>query len=319
MTKQCDIDNIDNPGTDNIEGSVGWNIELIFSTRGYFVRAGERGVAIRRDFSNEDHPLPQPGHGTGTWSQDEGTEVRRGAYFGGNEKAPHEIHIWTEEWKADCEPTWWNETTYKGFAYSEWYNGETLTYFASDEIEFNPPPPSFWSQAGKIGYCKINSGADITFISPHFVGETEVYAEVGAHFEHILATTGTNTGEKPDTYICPGGKGSRLADTTNYLTEDTRIKNDKFIETFEIYPNPNNGNMQIAYNIPGNTIGKPVSPAGRFEVYNMMGEKLFSYSLLGGKNTFSISRPDINQGIYFYRATAGNKLIAKDKIVVIKQ
>jgi hypothetical protein len=305
---------IDNPNTSNIEGDVGWPIELIFSSRGYFVSAGDRGVAIRRDFSNEDYPLPQPGQGHGTWYEKEGTEMRRGAYFGGNEKAPHEIHIQTRDWYADCEPTWWNETKYKGFAYSEWYDGETLTYFASDEIEFNPPPPSFWSQAGKIGYCKINSGADITFISPHFVGETEVYAEVGAHYEHILATTGTNTGEKPVTYICPDGKGLKLraaADTRDSLAKEMLIKDDKFPETFEIHPNPNNGNMQVAYEIPKNATGD-------LEIYDMVGKKLLSYPLYEGKNTFSISATMLKEGIYFYRATAGNKLIAKDKIVIIK-
>ena len=78
-----------------------------------------------------------------------------------------------------------------------------------------------------------------------------------------------------------------------------------------IVPNPNNGNMQIIYKIPENT-------TGMFDVYNLIGKKLFSYPLYAGKNTFSISRSDLNQGIYFYRATAGNKLIAKDKIVVIK-
>jgi len=79
----------------------------------------------------------------------------------------------------------------------------------------------------------------------------------------------------------------------------------------KVIPNPNNGNMQIVYEIPENTIGT-------FEVYNLIGNELFSYPLIGGKNTFSISRSDLNPGIYFYRVTSGNNIIAKDKIVVIK-
>jgi len=79
----------------------------------------------------------------------------------------------------------------------------------------------------------------------------------------------------------------------------------------QVIPNPNNGNMQVVYNIPENA-------TGTFEVYNLIGNKLFSYPLYGGKNTFSISHTDLDQGIYFYRAIAGNKLIAKDKIVIIK-
>jgi hypothetical protein len=79
----------------------------------------------------------------------------------------------------------------------------------------------------------------------------------------------------------------------------------------QVIPNPNNGNMQIVYEIPANT-------KGTFDVYNLVGNQLFSYPLIGGKNTFSISRSDLNPGIYFYRVTSGNNIIAKDKIVVIK-
>lgn len=69
--------------------------------------------------------------------------------------------------------------------------------------------------------------------------------------------------------------------------------------------------MQVLYKIPENTKGK-------FEVYDQMGEKLFSYILNSGTNTLIISKSNLNPGIYYYHATAGNKVIAKDKIVVIK-
>lgn len=88
----------------------------------------------------------------------------------------------------------------------------------------------------------------------------------------------------------------------------SNIKNFPYIL---IYPNPNNGNMQVLYKIPENTKGK-------FEVYDQMGEKLFSYILNSGTNTLIISKSNLNPGIYYYHATAGNKVIAKDKIVVIK-
>jgi len=86
------------------------------------------------------------------------------------------------------------------------------------------------------------------------------------------------------------------------------INTNKYIH---IFPNPNNGNMQIAYEIPENTIGT-------FSIYDLMGSQILSYPLNGGKNTLTISGTEINAGIYFYRATAGNKVIAKNKIVVIK-
>jgi len=78
-----------------------------------------------------------------------------------------------------------------------------------------------------------------------------------------------------------------------------------------VYPNPNDGNMQVDYEIPE-------SEVGIFKIYDVIGRKLLSYSLNGGKNTFAISGNTLDKGIYFYQATAGNKRIGMDKIVVIK-
>jgi hypothetical protein len=82
-------------------------------------------------------------------------------------------------------------------------------------------------------------------------------------------------------------------------------------KNFNVFPNPNNGNMQVAYEIPENTIGT-------FSIYDMLGKQLLSYPLYSGKNTLTISEESLNQGIYFYRAFSRNKQIAADKIVIIK-
>ena len=90
------------------------------------------------------------------------------------------------------------------------------------------------------------------------------------------------------------------------------LLNDKqSFEAVKLYPNPNNGNMNVNYELPENE-------TGTFEIYDLMGKKLYSYPLLGGKNLFSINEETLGQGIYLYKALAGNKLIATDKIVVIK-
>ncbi len=310
---QAQIDMVDDPNTDDeIEGSIGWPIELVFSTKGYFVRAADRGVAIRRDFSKEDHPLPEPESGN-LHPGKNGTKIRRGAYFGGNEKTPHAIYIWTNEWYADCEPTWWNETTYKGFAYSEWYDGETLTYFASEKIEFNPT--SFWSDAGKMGYCKFNSGCNITLITPvleppytidpitglinEFYGDIDV--EVGAEVEHIPDNTGTNTGEKPTTYTCPDESkmlfcegNSDTTDTTHYLPKE-KPKPDSFNEIFESHPNPFDNSTQIIFSIEETT-------NVRLYITNIYGIEileLVNNELSKGIHNVNIKGSALASGIYY--------------------
>ncbi len=83
------------------------------------------------------------------------------------------------------------------------------------------------------------------------------------------------------------------------------------VEYLEVNPNPNNGNMIVNYNIIGNE-------KGVFEIYDMVGRKVFSHELSGNENTFFISGALLSSGVYFYQALAGKKRIGKDKIIVIK-
>jgi len=96
-------------------------------------------------------------------------------------------------------------------------------------------------------------------------------------------------------------KNNLPGDTTNNIIGNTYIS---------VFPNPNNGNMQVSYEIP-------VNETVLLEIYDMFGKKLLNYTLYSGKNTFAISATSLKEGIYFYRATAGNKQIAADKLVVI--
>jgi hypothetical protein len=79
----------------------------------------------------------------------------------------------------------------------------------------------------------------------------------------------------------------------------------------KIFPNPNNGDMNISYEIP-------TEETGVLNVYDLLGNTLLSYPLYGGRNSFAITNTTLTQGIYYYRAISGNKQIAADKIVVIK-
>ena len=187
------------------------------------------------------------------------------------------------------------------------------------------------------GYSNINSNNDIT--TEKYNGDGNLQWQVAYGFGNVAANypTQLKVSANGNVYVCGNYnfnnssnedvillKYSQCLSTAPLLKTNNGNNNDNNISqsnvnattlsanvSLQLVPNPNNGNMQVTYEIPANT-------NGTFEVYNLIGSKLFSYPLTGGKNTFSISRTDLNAGIYFYRAIAGNKLIGKDKIVVIK-
>lgn len=145
---------------------------------------------------------------------------------------------------------------------------------------------------------KVYEGASLKLKAPHFIELSPgFHAVAGSYFlakieNNSLKYNNNNTNVESSN------------DSLNY----NKVENN---DLFKISPNPNNGNMQVIYELPENE-------TGAFEVYDLVGKKLFSNNLVGGKNTFSISRTDLDQGIYFYRVVVGNKLISSDKIVVIK-
>jgi len=105
---------------------------------------------------------------------------------------------------------------------------------------------------------------------------------------------------------CP--ETAPLLKTNSIQQHNTGTNENQYVH---IYPNPNNGAMQVEYEMPENE-------TGTFGVYDVIGKKLLNFALYGGKNKFSITGSTLNKGVYFYIASAGSRGIAKGKIVVIK-
>lgn len=83
------------------------------------------------------------------------------------------------------------------------------------------------------------------------------------------------------------------------------------VNTLTVLPNPNDGNMQVVYEIAENE-------KGILEIYDIFGKSLITFELPGSNNTFQINASTLKDGIYFYSVTAGNELVVSGKIVVIK-
>ncbi len=89
------------------------------------------------------------------------------------------------------------------------------------------------------------------------------------------------------------------------------LSNEKEKYKIKLYPNPNDGTMQMDYSLTEGQTGELI-------IYNMMGEKINTYHLLSSKNNIKISEAALKNGVYFYQITIDKQAIINDKIVIIK-
>lgn len=82
-------------------------------------------------------------------------------------------------------------------------------------------------------------------------------------------------------------------------------------EIFNLYPNPNAGNMVLDYNINSVDISK-------ISIYDVTGKIVDTYELNVANNKLLISNNRLNGGIYFYDITVNNKIVKRDKLIIIK-
>jgi hypothetical protein len=80
---------------------------------------------------------------------------------------------------------------------------------------------------------------------------------------------------------------------------------------FYIYPNPNNGNMILEYDLVTYSNAK-------VNLFDITGKVISSYKLNETKGILQMNEQNLNNGVYFYRILVGEKTIKTDKIVIIK-
>jgi hypothetical protein len=79
----------------------------------------------------------------------------------------------------------------------------------------------------------------------------------------------------------------------------------------DIYPNPNNGNMQLYYAISEVDLGM-------VNIYTVLGEKVANYTLSSNTNSLKIELNHLANGIYFYEVIVNNKKVNANKISINK-
>jgi hypothetical protein len=84
------------------------------------------------------------------------------------------------------------------------------------------------------------------------------------------------------------------------------------VDKFQLYPNPNDGTMNIIYSLEENS-------KGQIDIFDMTGKLVATYLLIEGKNNqILINETQLSNGVYFYKVIVDDKLRLSDKIVIIK-
>jgi len=78
-----------------------------------------------------------------------------------------------------------------------------------------------------------------------------------------------------------------------------------------VYPNPSDGDITIQYKFLG-------TDKGEFELYDVFGRKVYAHTLSSDAPSFTLNGTSLPSGVYYYRATQGQKSMGKGKVVVIK-
>jgi hypothetical protein len=172
----------------------------------------------------------------------------------------------------------------------------------------SPFPPSytvFWTMYraanGKIYISTANSTLDLHYIN--FPDSAGIACDVKQHALHLPCYAGQSDVNHPNYYLGPvtGSLCDSLTGVKEHYNE---------INKFIIKPNPNNGNFNINYLLPQNK-------SGVFEVFDMVGKKIFKMPLPPWSSLQQIFLPKISDGIYNAVITSGGLHLVR-KIVVMK-
>ncbi len=80
---------------------------------------------------------------------------------------------------------------------------------------------------------------------------------------------------------------------------------------FNLYPNPNNGNMILEYNLPTN--GKAI-----FSLTDITGKVLMNIPIENNSSRSNINLESFESGIYMYSVKVNNETVKTDKLILIK-
>jgi len=100
-------------------------------------------------------------------------------------------------------------------------------------------------------------------------------------------------------------------DDVSVIACDTGTSINEYENTynFNLYPNPNNGEMILTYHL---------KESGTMAIYDLTGKRITQYILSSKNNKLNINEHSLRAGVYFYTISVKGKRVQHDKLVIIK-
>lgn len=89
------------------------------------------------------------------------------------------------------------------------------------------------------------------------------------------------------------------------------VKIPKPHEIYKLYPNPNNGNMQLDYKLSN-------GESGELMLFDSFGRKLCNYQLNKAETTLVINDEGLAGGIYVYQVKVNGRIRISEKLIILK-
>ncbi|MFH2142059.1 MAG: right-handed parallel beta-helix repeat-containing protein, partial [Bacteroidota bacterium] len=99
--------------------------------------------------------------------------------------------------------------------------------------------------------------------------------------------------------------------TKNLVNENSEFNSSSgevLVPIAKLYPNPNDGNMELQYSFEEKQDGKII-------IYDNIGRITMEYDLKADKNHLKISSNKLENGVYIYKITSGSEIILEEKLV----
>ncbi len=104
---------------------------------------------------------------------------------------------------------------------------------------------------------------------------------------------------------------SSQSSNTITFTPNVTGSYDKSLNSFNMFPNPNNGIVNISYNIE-------TSEKAEVEICDIAGRKLFSKVLRNDQHFVVIDNNDLTNGVYLCRFVMNDRTLRTERFVVVK-